>query len=76
MIARRLGRWYNVDVEINGDHLENVRLRATFVDENLEEVLYFLKCSLPIDYKTMAGGLMVDDETYTKKKIIFTMKKI
>jgi ferric-dicitrate binding protein FerR (iron transport regulator) len=35
VIARRLERWYNVDVELNGFMAEDLRLRATFVDENL-----------------------------------------
>lgn len=75
VIARRLGRWYNVDVEIIGNNFKDIRLRATFVDENLEEVLYYLKRALPLDYKIISGGLGDDDETYAKKKIVFTTKK-
>lgn len=75
VVARRLGRWYNVGVEVSGNNFENVRLRATFVDENLEEVLYFLKRALPLDYKIIKGGMDADDETYIKKKIIFSMRK-
>ena len=75
VIARRLGRWYNVDVEISGNNFEDVRLRATFVDENLEEVLYFLKRALPVDYKIITGEYRDDDEIYAKKKIMFTMRK-
>ena len=75
VIARRLGRWYNVDVEISGNNFEDVRLRATFVDENLEEVLYFLKRALPVDYKIIKGKFRADDEIYTKKKIMITMRK-
>ena len=74
VIALRLGRWYNVDVEIEGNNFSDVRLRATFVDENLEEVLYFLKRALPLDYKIIDGGMIGDDETYTRKKILFTTK--
>lgn len=74
VIARRLGRWYNVDVEIRGNNFTDVRLRATFVDENLEEVLYFLKRALPVNYKIIQGGLQINDETYSKKKIVFTTR--
>ena len=69
VIARRLERWYNIDVEVNGSLTEDFRLRATFIDENLEEVLDLLKRSLPIDYKIENGNLK-PDETYTKKKVI------
>ena len=36
VIARRLERWYNIDVEINGNVNEDLRLRATFIGEGLE----------------------------------------
>lgn len=68
VICRRLGRWYNVDVEVNVASVENLRLRATFVDENLEEVLELLKRSLPIDYVIQNGSLKTDN-SFSKKKI-------
>ena len=73
VVARRLERWYNIDVEVNGSLAEDIRLRATFIDESLEEVLYFLKRSLPIDYKIENRNLK-PDETYAKKKVIIFSK--
>jgi len=75
VIARRLGRWYNVDVDLSGNDFEDLRLRATFFDENLEEVLYFLTRALPVDYKIITGKFKADDDIYAKKKIIFTKRK-
>lgn len=69
VIARRLERWYNIDVEVNVSETEDLRLRATFVDEGLEEVLDLLKRSLPVDYKIINGDIK-PDETYSKKKVI------
>jgi transmembrane sensor len=71
VIARRLERWYNVDVEIKGSFSEDLRLRATFIDESLEEVLALLKRSLAVDYK-IENGSIKNDETYAKKKVIIT----
>lgn len=73
VIARRLGRWYNVDVDIKGHDFDQLRLRATFTDENLEEVLYFLGRSLPIEYRIIEGGI-TSDNTYSKKKVELTLK--
>ena len=73
VIVRRLERWYNIDVELQGNNSEDLRLRATFIDENLEEVLYFLKRSLPIEYR-IEDGLVGDDGIYSKKKVILTHK--
>ena len=69
VIARRLERWYNIDVEINGNLAEDLRLRATFIDESLEEVLDLLKRSLPIDYKIENGNIQTDG-IYRKTKVI------
>jgi ferric-dicitrate binding protein FerR (iron transport regulator) len=72
VVARRLERWYNIDVEVNVTSTEDFRWRATFIDESLEEVLSLLKRSLPINYRIEKRDLK-PDETYTKKKVIITL---
>jgi ferric-dicitrate binding protein FerR (iron transport regulator) len=74
VICRRLARWYNVDVDVNVSSVENLRLRATFTDENLEEVLDLLRRSLPIDYSIRNGSLNPDN-TYSKKKVTILPRK-
>ena len=74
VIARRMGRWYNIDVEIKGSYDQDLRLRATFIDESLEEVLALLKRSLHVNYK-IENGSIKPDETYTKKKVIITSER-
>jgi ferric-dicitrate binding protein FerR (iron transport regulator) len=73
VIARRLERWYNVEVEIRGNLSNDLRLRATFVDESLEQVLYYLNRSLPIEYKIINSHLKTDD-TYAKRKVVIYIK--
>ena len=73
VVARKLERWYNIDVEVNGSISHDQRLRATFVNESLEEVLYLLKRTLHIDYRIENGNLK-PDETYSKKKVIITLR--
>ena len=73
VIARRLERWYNIDVEIRVPVPEDFRLRATFIDEGLEDALELLKRSLPIDYVIENRGLK-PDETYAKKKVIISSR--
>jgi ferric-dicitrate binding protein FerR (iron transport regulator) len=72
VIARRLERWYNIDVVIKGSINTDLRLRATFIDEDLVEVLGLLKRSLPIEYSIENRSLKPDD-TYAKKKVILTL---
>ena len=73
VIARRLERWYNIDVEVNVSSTEDIRWRATFIDEGLEDVLSIMKRSLPINYRIENGNLK-PDETYAKKKVIITIR--
>jgi transmembrane sensor len=73
VIARKLERWYNVDIDIEGCLAGDFRLRATFVDEDIESVLDLLKHSLPIDYKIENRGLR-PDEIYARKKVIITLR--
>jgi hypothetical protein len=58
---------------VNGVVDEDFRLRATFVDENLEEVLEILERSLGIEYRIENPDLKPDD-TYAKKKIYITVR--
>ena len=69
VIARRLERWYNINVEVNGGVDKDLRLRATFIDESLEEVLDLLKRSLPIVYRIEDRNLLPNG-IYPKKKVI------
>ena len=73
VIARRLERWYNIDVEVNVSVTEDLRLRATFIDEGLDEVLDLLKRSLPIDYKIENGSIQTDG-VYRKTKVIISSR--
>jgi len=74
VIANRLERWYNVDVELVNNNFKEIMLRATFEDENLEEVLYYLENSLNIECKIINGKLREDDEIYVKKKVIISSR--
>ncbi|MGQ9621297.1 MAG: FecR family protein [Bacteroidales bacterium] len=69
VVSRRLERWYNIDVEVNDIFPDDVRLRATFVDEDLNEILDLLKKTLKVNYLIVEGSIGRDD-VYLKKKVI------
>ncbi len=71
VVARRLERWYNIEVVVDGKFAEDLRLRATFIDENLEEVLGLLKRGLPLKYRVENRGLQ-SDEIYSKMRVIIS----
>jgi ferric-dicitrate binding protein FerR (iron transport regulator) len=73
VVARRLERWYNIDVDVKTNLSDDLRLRATFKDESLEEVLGLLKRSLPLDFKIEERDINTDG-TYGRKKVILTAR--
>ena len=72
-VARRIERWYNVNVELMDSNLENYSFRATFEDDPLEEVLKFLSMTSPIRYKIAPREIMADS-TYAKPTVKIYLK--
>ncbi len=74
VISRRIERWYNVDVELKDISSEDIRLRATFIDESLEEVMSLLEQCLEIDYK-IENRTIKPDNSFEREKVIITNRK-
>jgi transmembrane sensor len=72
-VAKRLSRWFNVEIIINDPEIKTYAYKATFRNETLPQVLNLLKISAPIDYQIIGNKLMPSGE-YTKQKV-FLMKK-
>ena len=73
-VVKRLGRWYNVDFVLADDQLLDISYRATFVNEQLEEVLKLLSFSAPIRYE-IEDRKMNDDHEFIKRKVILRLDK-
>ncbi len=68
-VAKKMERWYNIDIEITNKQLNDFKYRGTFKDEKLEEVLRLISLTTPLTYtinerKINAGG------SYKKRKVI------
>jgi len=72
-VVQKLENWYNVDIEIADDKLDDLIFTATFIDESLEQILNLLSISSPIKY-TIIPAVKNRDESYSKRKIILTEK--
>lgn len=68
-VARRIARWYNIDIELAGSQLESYSFRGTFQDDKIEDILKFLAMTSPIDFQIIPGRMM-SDGTFQKAKII------
>ncbi|MCF6333803.1 MAG: DUF4974 domain-containing protein [Draconibacterium sp.] len=74
-VVRRIGRWYNVDVELRDKELEGYVFRGTFQDDSLEEVLRYLCMTSPISYRII-DRKQLDDGTIQKRRVILYKKNI
>ncbi len=68
VIVRRLARWYDVSIELDVNVNDDARLRATFIDDGLDEVLDLLSRSLPIKYE-IENGQLLQNGIYSKTKV-------
>lgn len=67
-VMTRIGRWYNVEFELEDDELLQYSFRATFVDEPLEEVFKLLTISAPIQFEEQVREGIANGE-YGKRRI-------
>jgi ferric-dicitrate binding protein FerR (iron transport regulator) len=72
-VMKKLARWYNVDFEIRDEQLKRYNFKATFQDEQLDEILRMIALTTPMKYeiqerKTNGDGL------YLKKRILIDKK--
>jgi ferric-dicitrate binding protein FerR (iron transport regulator) len=72
-VARRIERWYNVQVELMDEDLEKYSFRATFEDDPLEEVLKCLSMTSPIRYEITPRQLTADS-VYSKSIVKIFLK--
>lgn len=68
-VVKKLGRWYNVDFEIRDKQLQNYSFKATFKDEQLEEILRMIALTTPMKYR-IEERKTTDNGIYLKRKII------
>jgi len=49
-VLKRLGKWYNITIEINDREVSDFLFTATIKNENLEQIVDLLKYSTPFKY--------------------------
>ena len=72
-VIRKFERWYNVDIELLDQELDDLTYSATIFDETLFQVLDYFKIITPIEY-TCSKREKKPDGTLTKQRIEITMR--
>ncbi|NLB25592.1 MAG: DUF4974 domain-containing protein [Bacteroidales bacterium] len=71
--AKRMAKWYNVDIIIEDEILKNYRFKATFQDEPIEEVLRLMALTTPMDYE-IKKRVACENDIYKKKEVRLRIK--
>lgn len=74
-IAKKLARWYNIDVEITNQKIKEYPFTATFSDETLPQVLELLSLATPVSYQ-LTLSKKLPDGSFSKQKVLIGLKTI
>ena len=68
-VVKKLARWYSVDFEIRDKQLQAYNFKATFENEQLDEILKMISLTTPMTYK-IEDREKNENGIYKKRKII------
>jgi ferric-dicitrate binding protein FerR (iron transport regulator) len=72
-IAKKIARWYNIDVEISNQKIKEYPFTATFTDETLPQVLELLSLATPVSYQ-LTSSKKLPDGSFSKQKVRIGLK--
>jgi ferric-dicitrate binding protein FerR (iron transport regulator) len=73
-VLKRIGRWYNVEIKLNDPELAKFRYRATFREEQVEEVIRLISLTAPIEY-TFDSRKVNDSGVFLKRTVTISRKR-
>ena len=72
-VAKKLARWYNVEVEIANEKVNEFTFTATFMDETLPQVLELMTLATPVSYHLTLREKL-SDGSFSKQKVLIGLK--
>ena len=72
-VVNRLEKWYNVDISVTDNELNNYSFTATFIDESLEQVLHLLCISSNMKCKIIPAKKLKDN-SFSKRIVELSAK--
>lgn len=73
-VVKKLGRWFNVDIQVKDPELLDLTYTATFIHETLPQVMELFTLMSPVSY-SISNRQLISNGTYTKRKIILSYRK-
>ena len=72
-VIKKLGRWFNVDIQAKDPELIDLTYTGTFVNETLPQVLELLAKVSPVNY-SISDRQLISSGTFTKRKVILSYR--
>jgi len=72
-VAKKLARWYNIEVEITNKKIKAYPFTATFTDETLPQVLELLSLVTPVSYQ-LTLSKKLPDGSFSNQKVRIGLK--
>jgi transmembrane sensor len=72
-VAKKLSRWFNVDIRVKDPELLELTYTATFVNETLPQVMELISRVSPVRY-SISDRKEISPGTFTKSKIILSYR--
>lgn len=73
-VAKKLSRWFNVDIQIVDPELKSHTITATFVNETLNQVMELISMVSPISY-TISDREKLTDGSFQRRTVKMKLKK-
>lgn len=73
-VARRLERWFGIEVKITDPKIVGYKISTTFENESLHQILALLELASPVKTKLIPGKFDKITQTGTETKVIITSK--
>lgn len=68
IVAKKLARWYNVDIVITDERINELTYTATFSDESLPQILDLMGLATPLKYE-LSPSVKLADGRFSKRKV-------
>ena len=72
-VVKKLGRWFNVDIQVEDPELLDLTYTATFVHETLPQVMELIALVSPVSY-SISDREEISPGTFSKRKVILSFR--
>ena len=73
-VAKKLSRWFNVEIQINDPRLNELTYTGTFVDETLPQVMELMAMISPVSY-TISDRKEISQGTFSNRTVVLGYRR-